>query len=265
MADLFDAAPAASLLAEAWHSGSILTELPAAMRPRTMVEGYGIQDRLVADLGQPVAGWKLGVGSALQKRQSGVGRSIAGRILQPHVFAGGDTVALPNASPVTVEFEVAYVLGKDVLPDAPPRPPMEAVAGLRATFELVLARFADRRAVGWPSFAADNAGFEALVLGPALDPAHLQELRDRLVVELDGREAARSLTGEHATDPEAALADLFAIARERGMVLPEGSIVSTGTVSKPFDIAAPFAQVRARFLGMELGFGTRVATGRITA
>src|SRR3954470_7526866 len=106
----FDPAPAAAILAAAWSAGTLLTELPAAVRPRTMAEGYDVQDRFVAELGQPVVGWKLGVGSALQKRQSGVGRSIAGRILGPYLYRSGDTVPLPHAAPVTVEFEIAYVL-----------------------------------------------------------------------------------------------------------------------------------------------------------
>ena len=73
-----------------------------------------------------------------------------------------------------------------------------------------------------------------------------------------GRDAARSLPGEDATDPRAALADLVATARERGMVLPRGSIVSTGTVSKPFNVAAASAEISARLLGVELGFRTKV-------
>lgn len=261
MRDAFDPAPAAAVLADAWRSGALLEELPEAVRPRTMAEGYDVQDRLIAGLGQPVAGWKLGVGSARQKRQLSVGRSIAGRVLASRLYRPGDTVPLPNAAPATVEFEIAYVLGRDVLPDEPASPVLEAVGEVRAAFEVVLSRFTDRRAVGWPSFAADNAAFQTLVLGAPLDPARLGELAAGLVVTLDGEEAARALTGEDATDPEAALADLVATARERGMVLPKGSVISTGTVSKPFDVAAPSAEVRARFLGVELGFRTRVGRG----
>ena len=81
---------------------------------------------------------------------------------------------------------------------------------------------------------------------------------------VDGEEMARRLSGDDATDPPAALADLVATARERGMPLPNGSIVSTGTVSKPFDIAAPTAEIDARFLRTELGFQTRVDVGNRT-
>jgi 2-keto-4-pentenoate hydratase len=253
----FDPAPAAAMLAEAWRSGTLMQELPPAIRPRSLGQGYDIQDRLIAGLGDQVVGWKLGVGSAAQKRQSGIGRSIAGRLLGSHVYRPGDTIALANAAPVTIEFEIAYILRRDVLPDEAAFPLLQAVGDVHVAFELVRSRFVDRRAVGWPSFAADDAGFQALVLGPPIDPARLGELRHSLVVTLDGKEAATSLSGEDATDPEAALADLVATARERGMVLPNGSIVSTGTVSKPFDIASPAAAISARFLGTELGFRTK--------
>lgn len=253
MSEAFDAAPAATILAAAWHSGNLLTELPADLRPRTLAEGYDVQDALIAMLDQPVAGWKLGVGSATQKRQSGVGRSIAGRILGSRLFRPIDEVVLPNTAPVTIEFEIAYVLGRDVRPDDEAFPVLDAVAEVHTAFELVLSRFIDRRAVGWPSFAADNAAFQALVLGPSIDPASLSELVSTLVVTVDGEEAARSLSGDDATDPAVALADLVATARERGMTLPKGSIISTGTVSKPFNIAAATARISAHAAGMELG------------
>ena len=47
----FDPAPAASLLAASWRSGKLLTELPAAIRPASIAQGYDVQDRMVADIG----------------------------------------------------------------------------------------------------------------------------------------------------------------------------------------------------------------------
>jgi 2-keto-4-pentenoate hydratase len=257
---MFDSAPAASILAEAWRSGTLLSALPETARPPTMLEGYDVQDRLLAELGQVPVGWKLGMGSVLQKRQSGVGRSIAGRILRSYLYRNGDTVPLPNAAPVTVEFEIAYVLGRDVLPEEAPFPVLDSVKEIRAAFELVLSRFRDRRAVGWPSFAADNAAFQALVLGETIDRERIPELTRSLVVSLNGREAARSLSGDDVTDPEAAFEDLIAIARERRTILRAGSIVSTGTVSKPFTLSGQ-VEVNAAFLGDRLGFRTKLREG----
>ncbi len=118
----FDPGPAGALLASAWRSGELLTAVPAEIRPRTMTEGYDVQDWLIAELGLASVGWKLGVGSVLQKRTSGVGRSIAGRILSPSVHRTGDTVIFPNAAPVTVEFEIAYILDRDISRASPTSP-----------------------------------------------------------------------------------------------------------------------------------------------
>lgn len=258
MSEPFDPGPAAGVLARAWRSGMRLSELPQGIRPSTLEQGYDVQDELMRRLGEPVAGWKLGVGSSLMKRQSGAGRSLAGRVLQSRVHRPGDVVALPSSAPVTVEFEIAYVLGRDIRPAEPLFPVLDAVAEVRTAFELVLSRFIDRRAVGWPSFVADNAAFHALVLGEPFDATRIDELRTPLVVHLDGQTAALATQGEDITDPVAALEDLVALARERGMVLPAGSIISTGSVSKPFTVAANAAHIRATFLGQELAFRTRV-------
>ena len=257
----FDPAPAAALLASAWRSGELLTELPTTIRPTSIGEGYDVQDRMVSELGHETLGWKLGVGSIALKRQSGVGRSIAGRLLRSNLHHPGDTVPLPNAAPVTVEFEIAYMLARDILPDEPDFPVLEAVGETRATFELVLSRFVDRRAVGWPSFAADNGGFQSLVLGPAIDPRSVPELLASLSVSADGETRAGAATGDDTSDPATALADLVALARERGMMLPKNSVISTGSASTPFNLSAPTAAITARFLGQTIGFRTVVCKG----
>ena len=149
-------------------------------------------------------------------------------------------------------------MARDVEPDAPPREASSIVADVCVTFELVLSRFEDRRAVGWPSFAADNAGFHALVRGQSIDPSRVPETRQSLSVALDGQEVAVALTGDDVTDPYTSLTDLLSTASERGMRLPAGSIVSTGTVSKPFNVAKPSAEITARFLDTQLTFRTAV-------
>lgn len=253
MSETFDPARAATILAEAWRTGALLNELPAPTRPHTMAQGYDIQDGLIAQMSLGSVGWKLGIGSHAQKRDLGVGRSVAGRIPANALYCHGDTVNRPNAAPVTVEFEIAYVLGRDIRPDEAAFPILDGVAEIRVAFELVLSRFVDRRSVGWPSFAADNAACQAVVLGDVIASTDIPGLTESLIVLVDGEGKARAVTGDDVTDPEAALADLVCLARERGFVLPKGSIISTGTLSRPFNVAAPSATITARFLGRELG------------
>ena len=255
MTDAFDPAPAAALLAAAWQSGELLAELPAACRPRTLGDGYDIQDALVARLGDRAVGWKLGVGSRNGKAMTGVDRSLAGRVLAGRLFRSGDRVPMPNSAPVTVEFEIAFVLARDVAPGEKLADPLTVVAATHVAFEFVRARFVDRRTVGWPSFVADDAGFGALVLGPAVDRAAVADIASTLVVSADGREMAGAATGDDAIDPPQALAELFALARDRHITLAAGAIVSTGSLSRPFDIAVASTKIEARFAG-----GTLAAT-----
>lgn len=249
---------AAAWMTDLWRSGRQATALPPELRPATIDDGYDIQDRFIAGLGLPIAGWKLGVGSPKQRAETGAGGSIAGRIFAGRAHPPGDTIALPDRAPVTVEFEIAFVLGRDILPGDTLPDPMAAISQTRVTFELVRSRFVDRRSVGWPSFAADNAAFEALVVGEMVDRAQLKELAASAVVLADGEERARMLTGEDATDPAQAYVDFVATAQRRGMILPKGSIISTGTVTKPFNIEGA-AAIEARYLGLSVGFSTTVA------
>ena len=249
---------AAAWLADLWRSGRQADALPPELRPDTIDAGYDIQDRLIAVLGERVVGWKLGVGSPKQRAETGAGGSIAGRVLASRCRRSGETIRLPDRAPITVEFEIAYVLGRDIRPDEPVSDPLAAIAETRVTFELVRSRFVDRRKVGWPSFAADNAAFEALVVGEPVDQAELAALAESAVVLVDGVEQARRLTGEDVTDPARAYVDFVATARRRGMVLPEGSIISTGTVTRPFNIEGA-VEITARYLGRSIGIRTEVA------
>lgn len=244
---------AAKLLADAYRSGTMLDALPEALRPATIDDGYDIQDMLIEEIGGGAVGWKLGLGSRKAKKAFGIGRSLAGRILSDQLYRQSAVIPLPNAAPVTIEFEIAFLLDRDVSPDMRIADPLSVVSETRVAFEIVLARFRDRRAVGWPSFAADNSGFQALVLGEAVSSNEIGEVVDSLAIEVDGALRARAACGDDETVPSASLADLLAIARERGFVLPKGSIISTGSASMPFDVAAP-ATITAKYLGRALSF-----------
>jgi 2-keto-4-pentenoate hydratase len=245
VSDAYDPAAAAALLAAAWKDGTRLVELPAAVRPRTLQQGYDVQDALIDRLGDRVAGWKLGVGSPNAMRMTGAQRPIAGRVLAAACYGLGETVTIANGASVVVEFEIAFVLARDIAPGTAPHSPLDAVSDTRVTFELVQSRFVDRRAVGWPSFAADNAAFRTLVVGPAMASERIRTLVDEVIVRVDGRETARGAVGDDRTDAIASLDALFAHAAERGITLQRGMIVSTGSVSQPFDLGASGTVVAA--------------------
>jgi len=251
----FDPAPAADLLANAWRSGEQLKELPADVRPVSLAQGYDVQDAFIKRMGGG-QGWKLGVGSKAAMRAAKIERPLVGRVLASHFHRSGDTVVLPNAAPVTVEFEIAFILGRDIAPGETLDDPLSAVERKVVTFELVLSRFVNRRAVGWPSFVGDSVGFEALVIGEVI--TDMQGVARTVALEVDGTEVARGLTGDELTDPVASFGHLLEHARERGVTLQKGQIATLGAIGKPFDVTGA-AVIVARYLDSELRVATRAA------
>ena len=260
MSQKFNPEPAARLLADAFQSGALLKELPADCRPQTLDDGYDIQDRFVALLGDDFAGWKLGVGTNNGKKMTGSSRALAARLLGKRMFRSGDVVPMPNAAPITIEFEIACTLGRDVAPGQAPANALDAVESAQVVFELVLSRFEDRRTVGWPSFCADLVGFSALVLGDQVkvDAAAFAAVANSAVVSADGAEKARIAVGDDAVDPVLGLAELFEHANARGITLKKGTIVSTGTLTLPFNTAGGAASLEARYEGGVLSARTSV-------
>jgi 2-keto-4-pentenoate hydratase len=248
----FDPAPAAELLAAAWRNGERIVELPREVRPGTLGEGYDVQDRLLHEMKLQPSGWKLGVASRSALRQAGLPYPIAGRVLSPYCLESGQTVALTSSAPVLVELEIAFVLSDDVEPGRAPARPADVVEEARVTIELLQSRFVDFRAAGLPSFAADNAGFRALVVGEAAPLEALGEVVGSAAVLADGEERARARSGDELIDGLESLAGLFAHARERGVTLRRGEIVSTGSFTAPFAISAYPAQIEARYLSSVL-------------
>ena len=121
--------------------------------------------------------------------------------------------------PVTVEFDIAFVLARDARPGECVAVPMQVVAEVRVTFELVLSRFVNRRVVGAPSFAADSVGFGT----------RSTEYVERSVwPSIDGNEGARALSGDDLTERIQAFGHLLAHAAEPRQMLKAGEIVTLG-------------------------------------
>ena len=246
---------AATCLADAWTGGRQLDALPEGVRPASLDDGYAVQDRLIDLLGEEVVGWKLGAGSGRGLRDSGAGRSIAGRIVRSRLFEAGAIVPLRAPTPVTIEIEMAFVVARTVRPGDAISDLTALIGEARMTCEWVRSRFVDRRAVGWPSFAADDAAFDTLVVGPRLALQDLDGIMRTLVVDVDGAERVRAARGEDVTDPLSAFGGFLALAAARGMTVPAGSLISTGTISVPFTIAGP-ASIVARCATASLAFTT---------
>lgn len=254
----FDPVASAALLWQTWRDGRLLDSLPAELRPQTLQQGYDAQDCLFKAAGGIRVGWKLGVGSPAALRAAQLSRPLIGQLDTARCHANGAQLQLPAATPLTIECEIAFVLARDIEPRLNRRVQPDDIRHTCLTFEVVRSRFVDRKRVGWPSFTADNVGFEALIIGaPACDGLDLQVLRnlaETTVVHLDGEPKAGTLSGDAATDPLSSLVALYAHAAERGETLRAGDIVSSGALCEPFDITGSGHRLSAHGLGQELYF-----------
>lgn len=255
----FDPAAPALLILDAWRSGRLMEALPMSAKPETLDHGYAAQEQLFVVAGGERAGWKLGVGSPAGMRAAKLTRPLVGQLERARLHPSGVRLQMPSTDPVTIECEIAFVMGRDISPQPGDQPKLGDFRATTITFEIVRSRFTDRKTVGWPSFTADNVGFEALVVGDpicaGIDENLVRGLPHSVVVHLDGEPKAAGLFGDPATDPFNSLAALYAHAAERGYTLKAGDIVSTGAMCEPFDIPATGQQhVSVTYQGKTLDF-----------
>lgn len=254
----FNPTATATILAQAWRSGDLLAALPAANQPLTLEQGYDVQDQLFQLAAGSRAGWKIGVGSPAAMRGAGLSRPLVGQLERARLHSSGVQLSLPAYTPVTIECEIAFVLDRDLPPVRGRAIDAADIRSTCVTFEVVRSRFVDRKTVGWPSFTADNVGFEALVVGQTLcqglDPEVMRQLAENVVVYLNGEPRAKGLFDDTATDPLNSLAALYAHAAERGETLMAGDIITTGAMCEPFDISGTGHKLIARYFDNELTF-----------
>ncbi|MFI8980733.1 2-keto-4-pentenoate hydratase [Ectopseudomonas khazarica] len=254
----FNPALTAVRLLECWRNGELLTSLPPELKPGTLAQGYDAQDALFKAAGGRRNGWKLGVGSRAAMRAANLERPLVGQLETARCYPSGTTLLLPASTPVTVECEIAFVMGRDLPPFVGREVQPGDIEATCVTFEVVRSRFVDRKAVGWPSFVADNVGFEALIVGHVLcegaNSQALAELAESAVVLVNGEPMASGLKGEAATDPLASLTALYAHAAERGTFLRQGDIVSTGAMCAPFDLQGTGYHLSVEYAGKVLEF-----------
>lgn len=230
-------AAAAQALAAARLAATPLDELPEAMRPATLAEGYGVQARLNAILSAErfgdIAGYKIGATTPTMQAYLGVDHPCAGVMFESTIHSGEARFARNDFCRPGVECEIAVTLGADLAPGATPLTLEEAAGAVRsahASLELVDDRWTDFRAVSTPSLAAENFFGAGCVLGPPreIDPIGLDRLRGRMRV--DGEEVGAGVGADILGHPLNALVWLAGLQAAAGRPLKAGDIVTLGSV-----------------------------------
>lgn len=180
---------AAKAVAEARASVSVY-ELPQGLGGAPFDEAYAFQDAYVAAVGKPVAGYKLAVNGAPQQKHFGVDAPAAARIFAGEVHDSG--VALPKADydAVSIEPEIAAVLGEGVsaLSGTVDRAgALAAIDRFHPAIELI-----DQRGYAVPALElaqaiALNVFNAGIVLGPeSIAPGDLDLASMQVTLDIDG-------------------------------------------------------------------------------
>lgn len=231
---------AAALLWRTRMAGHQLDAIPEDCRPRSLDDGYRIQDAMTARAGKNVVGWKVAATTEAGRRRMGISEPLAGRLFDGFVLSDG---ARLNAGPMIMrvaEPEFAFRLGRDLLPRAIPYSAddvLNAVTDFHLAIEVPDARVAHFSDVGAPCTVADDSFAGWVILGPQVAGWRNLDLPSRAVRALrDGTLAAENRGQDALGDPIQALLWLAQDRAKRGDGLKSGDIVITGTRVAPVPI-----------------------------
>jgi len=202
--------------------------------PRTVEEGYALQDRVLAAIGRPIVGWKLAQTTPAAQAASGIDAPTVAPLLDGMIVPADTVFPARRFFKPEVEAEVVIELGRDVTGPAPTDALVSAIAGIRLAIEIADTRYVDKAAMGIAAVIGDMNSCGALVVGPLLD-------RDELVGAIDGPVIARlgdgslleALAPEMRPRPVEMLAFLAGFVSRRGHTLPAGTRITTGTHTAP--------------------------------
>ncbi len=221
------------MLLEARRAGVTVEAIPPCCRPRTVDEGYAVQDALVDLSGARVLGWKLGATTPYWQRRAGLDEPMAGRLLEGAVCHGSAVLRGAAFHLRMVECEYAFLLGMDLPPRAAPYTRTEvedAVAAVHGCVEVADSRYEKGLMMDAPSLVADNVLAGAYLVGPRVAKWRSEALRRAPVKVHSGGKVLREGSGEHTGGhPILPLVWLANDRRKRGDGLLAGMLVSTSS------------------------------------
>jgi 2-keto-4-pentenoate hydratase len=229
------AAASADFLFDLRRTQRRVAALPDGIIPRTIAEGYAIQEHLVRKLrertGSHPVGYKIACTSELAQRALGVDGPFFGVMLSHSSHPNGSCLRGSGFTVRCVEAEFGFEMAANV-----PAGPVHTAETIREfigaaipSIEIVDHRYHDWKTVGAPSLLADNAIHGAWVFGePYAGWRDIDFARHPTALTING---TRTLTGSGAAvlgNPLTVVAWLANELPKFGRRLSRGDRVTTG-------------------------------------
>lgn len=203
-------------LAEARRAGDRITlEDP----PRDLDEGFAVQDKVVAMLGEPVIGWKV--------IELPSGQVVFAPLLAGGLVPAGGTWTINGGQPAGIELEIAFRMARDVPAGASTAQMLDCVGSAHVVFELCQSRNANPDTLPRHVGLADCILNSGIVVGQEFTGWRNRDLKGvpgRLLV--DGQIHAEG----RSNDPIRALEVLAPALQAHGKALKAGHVVITGSL-----------------------------------
>ena len=246
-------AAAADYLFDLRQTQRRVAALPTDVVPRSLAEGYAVQERLVQKLldrfgGRPV-GYKIACTSELAQKALGVDGPFFGVLLAHSTHPSPATLPGSDYTVRCAEAEFGFEMAADVPagPTYTAESIREFVGAVIPSIEIVDHRYHNWQAVGAPSLLADNAIHGCWVPGePSTDWRGIDFARHPTALTING---GRTLPGSGAAvlgNPLTVLAWLANELPKFGRRLGKGDRVTTGLTTDIY-LAEPGDRLEADF------------------
>jgi len=209
---------------------------------------YAVQARyveilLAENIGETVAGYKIGLTTPRMQQMCGIGEPVTGAILATRIHPSGAGLDRANFVRLGIECEIAVRIATTPDPAEAEAGPVDLIRShvdcIAAAFEIIEDRGADYRTLDAFSLIADNSWNAGIILGTPVSISNFVSLQGlEGVLRVDGVEAARGSSNDVLGDPGNALAWLVRHLAARGKCLNPGDWVMTGSIVPTQFVAA---------------------------
>jgi len=212
--------------------------LPEFCRPVDCEDALSIQRRVSEIVGEHIGGWKAALPAP--------GKISLAPIYASTIYTTSPCPALTSGATMSIEPEVAFVLGRDLGPRAVAYTETEirsAISETRLVLELLRGRYADQESVSFPEKLADGMTNQGLFVGPIITGGLDHELESLPITIDTGDRPPVAVNGRHPSGhPLAPLCWLANFLAYRGEGLTAGQIVTTGSYCGVLEapVGAPF-------------------------